>query len=204
MLRISEEEYQKITGRKTAKPETAVRSYTAMRSWETGKAFEDLIELQCDIYKKSGVAVIDKIPEPFLVQKKERNGMFTGRFTARKAQPDFQGTVSGGRSILIEAKSTAKDRISISVLTETQQNMLKAHSGLGAMCMVACRIGNSDFCVPWDEWDSMERTLGHRYATASELKRLGFEITAARNNPLPFIETYKRWEKEKTEEIKRA
>ena len=39
------------------------------------------------------------------VLEKREGGIFVGRFTAH-AQPDFQGTLDGGRSIIFEAKYT--------------------------------------------------------------------------------------------------
>ena len=84
-----------------------------------GQHFEREILAGCRMYESHGIATIDKTPEPFRVtSKNHRTGEFTGRFSTH-AQPDFQGTLYGGRSIMFEAKRTSKDRITRNVLTDT-------------------------------------------------------------------------------------
>ena len=75
-----------------------------------GQFFERAIKAACALYSERGRADVDKTPEPFRVLEKSRDGIFKGRFTAR-AQPDFQGTLDGGRSIVFEAKYTTGDRM---------------------------------------------------------------------------------------------
>lgn len=71
-----------------------------------GHSFEGYIKAACALYSQQGRAEIEKTPEPFRVTaKNRRDGTFSGRFTAR-AQPDFQGNLDGGRSIVFEAKYT--------------------------------------------------------------------------------------------------
>ena len=65
-----------------------------------GHFFEQAIKAACALYASHGRATADKTPEPFRVLEKSRDGIFKGRFTAR-AQPDFQGTLAGGRDFLI-------------------------------------------------------------------------------------------------------
>ena len=74
-----------------------------------GHFFESAIKAACALYSDRERADVDKTPEPFRVLEKSRDGKFKGRFTAR-AQPDFQGTLDGGRSIVFEAKYTTTDR----------------------------------------------------------------------------------------------
>ena len=150
-----------------------------------GQAFEELIKLQCMKYRDSGEAVIDKTPEPFQVHKKKENGVFEGRFTKAKAQPDFQGTLKGGRSVLIEAKSTGKDRILYGALTIHQQELMENHSEMGALCIILCEIGDRHFSVPWETWRDMKGFFGHMYVTADEIK--GYEVSGETGNPLPFL-----------------
>lgn len=90
-----------------------------------GQHFEREILAGCRMYESHGIASIDKTPEPFRVtSKNHRTGEFTGRFSTH-AQPDFQGTLYGGRSIMFEAKRTSKDRITRNVLTDTQMDVLE-------------------------------------------------------------------------------
>ena len=77
----------------------AVRRYKNAINNAQGHSFEGYIKAACALYAQQGRAEIDKTPEPFRVTAKDRkNGTFSGRFTAR-AQPDFQGTLDGGRSL---------------------------------------------------------------------------------------------------------
>lgn len=82
-----------------------------------GHFFESAIKAACTLYSDRERADVDKTPEPFRVLEKSRDGKFKGRFTAR-AQPDFQGTLDGGRSIVFEAKYTTTDRLKWDVLTQ--------------------------------------------------------------------------------------
>lgn len=104
-----------------------------------GHDFEKAIEWACVLYARTGTAWIEKTPEPFLVMSKGKSGgVFQGRFTAR-AQPDFQGTVAGGRSIVFEAKYTTTDRLRRDALTEKQMEALEQHG----------RIRGYRFCLRW-------------------------------------------------------
>ena len=97
-----------------------------------GHFFEDAIKAGCAYYSARGRAEIDKTPEPFRVMEKLGGGIFKGRFTA-PAQPDFQGTLAGGRSIVFEAKHTTTDRLKRDVLTGEQQDTLERHAASGAV-----------------------------------------------------------------------
>ena len=138
-----------------------------------GQHFEREIAAACRIYRDRGIADIDKTPEPFRVSKKGNAGLFTGRFTA-PAQPDFQGTLKGGRSIVFEAKQTGKDRILRSVLTDEQMKRLDLHHELGAIAAVCVSINYKIFFVPWVLWRDMKQIFKRQYVTAEDLK--GFEI----------------------------
>lgn len=134
-----------------------------------GHAFEDLIKRGCTTYLMQDRAIIDKTPEPFRVMEKSRDGIFKGRFTAR-AQPDFQGTLAGGRSIVFEAKYTTTDRMKRDVLTEEQRNALERHAARGAVAAVCAGIGDKFFFVPWSVWRDMKARFGRKYVTAADVE----------------------------------
>lgn len=115
-------------------------------------------------------ADVDKTPEPFRVLEKSRDGKFKGRFTAR-AQPDFQGTLDGGRSIVFEAKYTTTDRLKWDVLTQEQRDTLERHARRGALAAVCGGIGNEFFFVPWAVWRDMKEHFGRKYVTAADLEQ---------------------------------
>jgi recombination protein U len=132
-----------------------------------GHFFEDYIKAACIAYQAQERAEIKKTPEPFRVTAKHQNGTFTGRFTA-PAQPDFQGTLAGGRSIVFEAKYTTTDRLKRAVLTAEQMDALEYHHGLGAVAGICAGIKDLFYFIPWAVWRDMKRIFGRQYITAAE------------------------------------
>jgi recombination protein U len=134
-----------------------------------GFAFENYIKAGCIYYRERGMAEVTKTPEPFRVTKKHDGGIFTGRFVAH-AEPDFQGTLAGGRAICFEAKYTASDRMKRNVLTDTQMTALARHAALGAFAGVCVGIIDKFFFVPWNVWQDMKERFGRLYVTAADIK----------------------------------
>lgn len=149
-----------------------------MRNNAQGHIFENNIEKACRIYKAQCRATVDKTPEPFRVLHKNPNGVFTGRFTAL-AQPDFQGTLNNGQSIVFEAKYTTADRIQRSVLTQEQRETLEAHHLMGAQTAVVCGIQSDFFRVPWVIWRDMKQIYGRQYLTAADVERYRIKFDGA-------------------------
>lgn len=82
---------------------------TGSLSRAAGAAFEKLIETSCEVYKNRKLAYIEKTPEPLrTISKPDKQGRFTAIYTAA-AQPDYKGTLSGGRAVVFEAKHTDSD-----------------------------------------------------------------------------------------------
>ena len=76
-----------------------------------GGYFENIISASCDYYLSRGLAKIEKTPEPMKpLGAKNRKGQFLACYT-KQAQPDYGGTLKGGRSIYFEAKHTDDERI---------------------------------------------------------------------------------------------
>ena len=99
-----------------------------------GKQFEKLLDGYFAYWKAAGLFSIEKTPEPYRYIKPcgGAGGMFIATF-AKSAQPDYKGTLNGGRAIVLEAKSISKDRINLSQLTETEAAELHLHYRLGAI-----------------------------------------------------------------------
>lgn len=135
-----------------------------------GHHFEGYIKAACTLYAERGRAIIDKTPEPFRVTKKSPDGIFTGRFTAH-AQPDFQGTLDGGRSIVFEAKYTTTDRMKRGALTKTQMETLERHNQRGALAAVVIGIQDSFFFIPWWWWRDMKQQAGRLYVTVTDIEQ---------------------------------
>lgn len=134
-----------------------------------GHDFEKAIERACAIYAQRGIAWIEKTPEPFrVISKAKSGGVFQGRFTSR-AQPDFQGTLEGGRSIVFEAKYTTTDRLRLDLLTERQMEVLERHDKLGAHTNVCAGIKDQFFFFPWGLWRDMKENWSRSYITAGDI-----------------------------------
>lgn len=156
----------------------AQRSMRSRVSNAQGRIFEDEIKKACRLYAMAGRANIEKTPEPFRVLKKLGKGLFTGRFTAA-AQPDFQGTLNGGRSVVFEAKCTQDQRIGQKVLTQEQMDQLERHHRLGAEAFVVFGIQDGFFCVPWALWRDMKRRYGRQYLTAADVEMWRVQYSGA-------------------------
>ncbi|MCQ4936753.1 Holliday junction resolvase RecU [Anaerotignum propionicum] len=134
-----------------------------------GHLFESAILAGCNTYRENSRADINKTPEPFRVLSKGNDGMFMGRFTAH-AQPDFQGTLADGKSIVFEAKTTTSDRMKRGVLTEEQQKVLESHMNLGAVAGVCVGLEDKFFFIPWKIWRDMKENYGRKYITANDVE----------------------------------
>lgn len=155
------------------------RSYKAGVSNNLGHVFEDAVKKGCTVYLQRGKAMIDKTPEPFMVKQKKQDGIFVGRFTAH-AQPDFQGTLAGGRSIIFETKYTTTERAKRDMLTPTQAAILEMHDSLGALAAVCVGIhGKGYFFVPWPVWRDMKKTFGRVTLTAEDLEPFRVKFNGA-------------------------
>ncbi len=143
-----------------------------------GGIFENLIKAGCVIYRHKRRAEIDKVPEPFRVTKKHANGLFTGRFIA-PAQPDFSGTLAGGRAIHFEAKFTTTAQLKRAVLTDEQMERLDGHTEIGAVTGVCVGIQDKFFFVPWGVWKNMKEIYGRQYVTAGDIEEYRVKFNGA-------------------------
>lgn len=155
-----------------------INQIRGMRNNAQGHIFEDAIKKACQIYQRDGRAIIDKTPEPFRVMKKNPNGVFTGRFTAL-AQPDFQGTLCGGHSIIFETKYTTADRIKRSALTQEQMDILESHYQMGAIALVVFGIQDKFYAMPWSIWKNMKLLFNHQYAEPTQIEYFRVKFNGA-------------------------
>lgn len=123
-----------------------------------GKWFERYIDSACEYYKKKGIAVIDKTPEPMKPIREYGTKQFIAAFE-KKAQPDYKGILANGTSIIFEAKHTEKDRIMQSAVTKEQEIYLNQYMNMGAQCYVFVSF-------------SLKELVGHKYLSLEELKAL--------------------------------
>ena len=148
-----------------------------------GLGFEQVIDEACEYYKMIGLAHIEKTPEPMkpIGVLNRKLGHFKAVFT-KAAQPDYKGTMNGGRSVVFEAKHTDTDRIRQDAVTEEQRDSLNLHEAMGAWCFVLVSLGMRYYRVPWEKWKTMKEDCGHKYMSAADLA--SYEMAA----PLRFLE----------------
>ena len=164
------------------KPVSAKRQYQGYRNREFGAGLEEYIKAACEVYRLYNLAEVEKTPEPVKVMGPKHqlsNGAFgfEGVFTAQ-AQPDFKGTLKGGRSVVFEAKASQSGKIEQSVVTHEQKRALDSHSRLGAVAFVLVSLSLRDFFrVPWHVWQDMKSLYGRKYMTAADLEeyRVSFQ-----------------------------
>lgn len=135
-----------------------------------GLAFENIVNSACEYYKQQGEAHIEKTPEPMkVIGVLDRNrGIFKAVFE-KQAQPDYKGTLKGGRAVAFEAKSTDTDRIQQKVVTEEQWRSLDLHEAMGAWCFVLVALEMKYYRVPWSKWKTMKEDCGHKYMNSADL-----------------------------------
>ena len=154
----------------------AERKYKAAMSNGRGRQFEMMIEGGCRHYKALGRAKIEKMPEPFRCLKKDQRGIATVRFIAH-AEPDYMGTLQGGRAIVFEAKYTDKDRLLQSAVTDTQEKSLQMYSDMNALAAVCIGIQDQYFMIPWNIFAGMKGNYGRKYVTAADVEEYRVKFT---------------------------
>lgn len=145
-----------------------------LKARNNGQQFESLIEKACLRYKALGKAFIEKTPEPMKpLHQANHRGQFLACFV-KQAQPDYKGTLKGGRSVVFEAKHTDDLRIDQRRVTEEQAAALSRHEKLGAVAFVLVSFRFENFyCVPWSVWANMQQHFG--------------KVSVNENDLLPYI-----------------
>ena len=145
-------------------------SYQGKRNRALGLKFEDIVAEACEHYRSMGLAYIEKTPEPMRVIGviNRKLGHFKAVFE-KTAQPDFKGTMAGGRAVCFDAKHTETDRIKQDAVTEKQRDALNIHEAMGAWCFIIVCLDNTYYRVPWERWKTMKEDCGHKYMNAADL-----------------------------------
>lgn len=165
------------------------RQLQGQRARVAGEHFEGYITAACNWYLDRGVAKIEKTPEPMKpLRAPNAKGQFLACFT-KQGQPDYKGTIAGGRAIVFEAKHTDADRIEYKRLTEEQRTDLEDHHKLGAIAFVLVSFGLQTFArIPWPAWRDMAETYGRKYITREEAARYSVPAVAGTIKLLEDIE----------------
>lgn len=156
---------------------------------ERGKQFEGRIDTALEYYAMKGFADIEKTPEPMRPLKPygdRKRGQFVAVYE-KKAQPDYKGTLKGGRSIMFEAKFTAADRMEQSRVLEGQANYMTRHQRLGARCYVVIGFQSMEvYRIPWEVWSAMKEHFGRKYVTEADVEK--YRVPTAWNGVLMLLD----------------
>lgn len=163
-----------------------------------GAFFETMIADACFRYKLNDIAYIEKTPEPLKPIRKIEGKKFVAVYED-KAQPDFKGTLAGGRAICFEAKATNDIKIQCSRLQPQQIEALKIHSRLGAEVFILVMFLSINQCykVPLKFWMDAHKNFGRCYLKYQDLEEFkipteGMKINFLIDRP----RTYKEFIKE--------
>ena len=178
------------------------RSQRGLQSKRAGEHFENLIVTSLNWYKDKGVAYVEKTPEPMRpLRPPNQQGQFLACYI-KAGQPDFKGTLTGGRAVVFEAKHTDSDRIEQSRLTDEQVESLSIHHGLGAAAFVLVSVGLQDFFrVPWEVWRNMKDIYGHKHMKLAELEPYRVQYIAGVLKLLEGMDLYAPDNEQKGEQI---
>jgi recombination protein U len=171
---ITIDEYKKMVG-KISDLKNPNRQIIGRISHGIGANFEKEVEKICKIYEEKKLAKIEKTPEPMKILKHVENGRFEAIFT-KAAQPDFKGTLKGGKTVVFDAKYTESDRIRYQVLSDFQRQTLLQYKELGAEAFIL--VGFQDgaiYRIDVETWDGMKENMGRKYILQKELNEMQLE-----------------------------
>ncbi len=145
------------------------------RAKKLGDMFEHLIERSCNYYRNKGIAHIQKTPEPFRFLGKR--GKHVYGFYEKQAQPDFQGTLENGQSIIFEAKHTDTTNLPFERITRAQTHELERHNRLGAECYVIVSFSFKHFyLIDWKDWKNLKETVRKKSVNQKDLEAYEIQL----------------------------
>lgn len=173
---ISIEEYKKMINSCDLSEKKPNRQLAGRISHGIGENFECQVENICKIYETKKLAKIEKTPEPMKVLKHIDGAKFETVFT-KAAQPDFKGTLKGGKTVVFDAKYTESDKITYQVLSDFQRETLLQYKELGAMAFVLVGFSNGAiYRVDIETWANMKDIWGRKYLRQEELEEMSLRV----------------------------
>ncbi len=183
---MSLEEYRNLI-QNDFKTKNPYRQFQGKVNHAIGNDFEKQVESICEVYELNNLARIEKTPEPMKILRHIENGHFETVFT-KSAQPDFKGTIKGGRTVVFDAKFTESDRIRFSALSDFQRETLLKYDGLGAISFVLVGFMNDNiYKVDIKTWNKMKEIFGRKYITQIELDELNLKAKTVSAGFIDFL-----------------
>lgn len=158
----------------------ARRILAGKKAKSAGEHFEHRLDVSFAELARRGEGLVEKTPEPMRPIKALGGGRFVAVYE-KHAQPDYKGTIAGGRTVLFEAKYCGADRIERSRVTAKQAEYLSKIENLGAAAFVLAGFSDGEvFRIPWSFFDGMELTFGHKHIKREELERWPWRVLTDR------------------------
>ena len=98
-----------------------------------GRSAELVVEITLRSYAEQGIALIQKIPTPWVVTR--RGGTVAGAFPAKKSTVDYIG-VWNGKAVAFDAKEVGEPRFPLSRIPEHQLQFLERFAKMGGVAGV--------------------------------------------------------------------
>ena len=168
--------------------EQARRHLAGAKARAAGARFETWLDRSFKELARRGEGLIEKTPEPMRPVKSLAGGKFVAVYDHR-AQPDYKGTLRGGRTVIFEAKYCGGDRIEKSRVKDHQAAYMRKMAALGAECYVLAGFEDGAvFRIPWADFDSMAERFGHRHIKREELDATAWRIWTDRMGTLLLLD----------------
>jgi len=182
---ISIEDYKNLIA--TGENKNVKRQMQGRRNHGLGKNFELQIENICQVYEMGKLAKIEKTPEPLRVLQHIENGHFDSIFT-KSAQPDFKGTIKGGKTVVFDAKFTESDKITYQALSDYQRETLLQYDELGAKAFVLVGFSNGAiYNIDIKIWCNMKEIFGRKSIKQNELEDMNLKSKVTKGGVVDFL-----------------
>lgn len=153
-------------------PNISRRRIQGCKAHVAGQLFEDRLNTAFALYRRQGLADVEKTPEPMKIVKSLDGGKFVAVFE-KKAQADYSGVIRGGRPVAFEAKYTSLPRMDQSRVTPEQGEFLERRQSFGTLCFILAGFSSGKvYRVPWIVWRDMMDIFGHRSVTEADMREL--------------------------------
>lgn len=145
-----------------------------------GKLLEQEIIITNDLYKRKGIANIQKISTPWSVIW--NGGAIKGAYPEEKSTLDFRGTVKPGYSISFDCKETKSEKgLPLADVREHQITYIKDALPLGEISFIITYMYslNKRFLIPggivlcqWELWQKNKGKRGYNYIPIEKMHEL--------------------------------
>ena len=163
------------------------RSEQARAAQASGQTLETELEEQHDAARTLGLADIEKLSVPIIVEQNLGDGRLVGK-RAGRVGADYRGVLRGGLAVVIEAKNAGRGRLALVDNNKPRFDGVKRHQRaalercvkLGGVALLVvrfkrredCRDVESTYAVPWDAVSGLD-SIGPDDVSAWRWPRVG-------------------------------